>query len=204
MPVLVLDPDLEERIRAERGDTKTAHNDEVWDEVLVMAPIPSNDHQFMVTLFVGVFLTFIERDRGDRLFPGANVSDREANWKSNYRIPDVALYLAGNPAKNFGSFWVGGPDLAVEIVSPGENPHDKLEFYASVKTREVLIVDRDPLMLEMYQLQGGRMVLAGQSAAPAYKAIASSVLPVAFHVDAGSSQPVVVVTHSATGETWRI
>lgn len=203
MPVLVLDPYLEERIRAEREGAETNY-DEVWEGVLVVAPLPNNDHQVMVTRLISVLSGLTDWDRGDKLFPGVNVSDREADWMSNYRLPDVALYLAGNPAKDCGAHWMGGPDLAVEIVSPGEKPHDKLSFYASVNTREVLIVDRDPWTLEVYQLQAGKMILAGKSAAPGCRAIASAVLPLTLELQAGSPRAKIVVTHAQTGQSWKV
>lgn len=43
------------------------------------------------------------------------------------------MYLAGSKAKDSGTHWVGGPDILVEITSPGEDPRQKLDFYAKVK-----------------------------------------------------------------------
>ena len=32
------------------------------------------------------------------VFAGCNVTDREDDWMQNYRCPDVAVFLKGNPA----------------------------------------------------------------------------------------------------------
>lgn len=58
---------------------------------------------------------------------------------------------------------MGGPDLAVEIISEGEDPHAKFAFYAAVNTREVLVVERDPWAAELFTLLDGQLVSAGRS-----------------------------------------
>ena len=90
----------------------------------------------------------------------------------------------------------------MEITSPGEDPRLKLDFYAKVKTREVLIVDRDPWAVELYQLQGGKLVSAGKSDAATLAVLASGVLPVNFRVQPGKDRPTILVTHKSTGQTW--
>jgi Uma2 family endonuclease len=202
MPVMILDPFLEQRIRAERDSSETSKYDEVWEGVLVVAPLPNNNHQRMVTRLANAFSAVIDWDNGDQVLSGTNVSDREVDWKSNYREPDVAVYLSTNPAKDAGTHWVGGPDLAVEIVSPGEDPHHKLDFYAKVNTRELLIVDRDPWVLELYQLQGGKLVLAGKSELANPSVLASGVLPLTFQLQDGSPRPTILMTHTGTVQTW--
>jgi len=203
MPVLILDPYLEQQIRAERVDPEKYKYDEVWEGVLVVPPIANNEHQRIVAKLTSAFSSIIDWDQGSQVLPGTNVTDRDTDWKSNYRVPDVALYLAINPAKDRGTHWVGGPDLAVEIVSPGEDPHDKLDFYAKVNTREMLIVNRDPWSLELYQLQGGKLILVGNSEVTSSEVLQSGVLPLTFQLQtAGTARPTIVVTHSATKQTW--
>jgi Uma2 family endonuclease len=201
MPVLILDPMLEQRIRAERVDPQVSQYDEVWEGVLVVAPLPNNEHQRIVMKLGAVFSSVVDWDAGNQVLPGANVSDRDAGWLSNYREPDVLVYLSGTPAKDCGTHWVGGPDLAVEVVSPGEQPRDKLDFYARVGTREVLIVDRTPWRLELYRLQAGRLVLSGQ-AEPATGAVTSTVLPLTFQLQPAKPRPTIFIAHSETKQTW--
>jgi Uma2 family endonuclease len=202
MPVVIYDPVYEQHVRTERDRQFPNNRDEVWDGVLVMPPMPNNDHQFVVTDLALAFASVVDRAAGDRVLAGANVSDRDAGWVTNYREPDVLVYLAGNPAKNSGTHWVGGPDLAVEIVSPGEDPRQKLAFYAKVGTREVLVVDRDPWAVELYQLRGGALAHAGTSDAANPAVLASAVLPLTFQLRPGTPRPAVVVTHAADGRAW--
>ena len=83
------------------------------------------------------------------------MSDREEGWKENYRIPDMVFYSESNPAKACVTHLCGGPDFALEVVSPGDRSREKLGFYASVGTREVLLLDRKPWSLELFRLVGG-------------------------------------------------
>lgn len=202
MPMLILDPYWEEWVKAERKATNPDSRDEVWDGVLVMPPMPNNEHQDIVTGLVYAFCAVVNRNGGDRVHPGANVSDRDKDWVQNYRDPDAVVYLAGNPAKDSGTHWVGGPDLLVEIVSPGEDPRAKNDFYAKVGTREVLIVDRYPWALELYRLAGGKLSLVGRADLPNPAVLASGVLPLTFQLRDGSPRPTILVTHTVTGQMW--
>jgi Uma2 family endonuclease len=202
MPVMILDPWYEQKVRTEREQLFPNNRDEVWDGVLVMPPLPNNEHQILVMHLAGAFSAVIDWNAGDVALPGANVSDRDADWMSNYREPDVVVYLASNPAKNSNTHWVGGPDLAVEIVSPSEDPRQKLNFYAKIKTRELLIVDREPWAVELYQLQGGKLVSVGTSDATNSAVLASAALPLRFQLQAGTPRPTILITHTGTGQTW--
>ncbi|OWK43503.1 hypothetical protein FRUB_03102 [Fimbriiglobus ruber] len=107
-----------------------------------------------------------------------------------------------NPAVNHGTHWEGGPDFLVEILSPGERPHDKFDFYAAVHSREILLVHRDPWALELFQLRDGRFTPAGRSDATAPAVLASGVLPLTFRLMAGEPRAKIEVTHPPTGRRW--
>jgi|DewCreStandDraft_4_1066084.scaffolds.fasta_scaffold130870_2 Uma2 family endonuclease len=201
MPVLITDPLYEQKIRAELDNSVEKRRDEVWEGVLVVPPQANNEHQRIVGNFAYAFASVVNR-AVDSVLPGCNVSDRDTDWRFNYRDPDVAVYLATNPAKDSGTHWVGGPDLLVEVVSPGEDPRQKLDFYAKVNTREVLIVDRAPWVLELYQLQAGKLVLVGKSDETNPAVLASVVLPLTFQLQPGNPRPTIVVTHTGSGQTW--
>ncbi len=202
MSVLILDPEMAREICDERETRNLGRWDEVWNGVRVVAAVPNNEHQWLVMLIASAFLANIDPDAGDRVQPGANVSDRGNGWKKNYRIPDVLVFLAGNPAVNCGTHWRGGPDLAVEIVSPGDQPKEKLAFYSKIGTRELLVVDRDPWKLELYQLKNGILEPAGESDLENATVLNSAVLPLTFQLGEGSTRPVIHMTHTSSGQTW--
>ncbi|VTU00584.1 Uncharacterized protein OS=Candidatus Entotheonella sp. TSY1 GN=ETSY1_19935 PE=4 SV=1: Uma2 [Gemmataceae bacterium] len=202
MAVLIHDPLFEPQVRAERDRQFPNNRDEVWEGVLVMAPQANNEHQRIAGRLTAAFSVLVDWDAGDQAMPGCNISDRVKDWASNFRAPDVAVYLSTTKARDCGTHWVGGPDLAVEIASPGEDPRQKLDFYAKVGTREVLIVDRDPWALELYQLQGAKLVLVGTSDAANSVVLASGVLPLTFALRPAAPRPTIHLAHTANLQTW--
>lgn len=143
MAMLVLDHLFEEQVRADRKERGIDKHDEVWDGVYVMSPLANNEHQEIVFGLNTVLQIVAARTGLGKVCPGVNVSDRE-DWTHNYRCPDVVVFLQGTSAINRGTFWLGGPDFAVEILSEGDRARAKLPFYAKVGVRELLFVDRDP------------------------------------------------------------
>ena len=160
MATVVLDDLLAQRLRAERAATGADRYDEVWQGTYMMAPMPNNEHQEFVSKLTRIFDEVVGDANLGIAYPGVNVSDRVDEWEQNYRVPDVAVFLNNTTAVDHGRFWHGGPDFAVEVVSPGDQSRDKLEFYASVSTRELLVIDRAPWQLELYKLSSGQLMLA--------------------------------------------
>ena len=95
-------------------------------------------------------LTAFVDEKADTIYPGVNISDRD-DWQQNYRIPDIAVYLSGNPAQDRRTHYFGGPDLAVEIVSPNDRTDEKLDFYATVGTRELIVIDEGYDRFELHR-----------------------------------------------------
>jgi Uma2 family endonuclease len=137
-------------------------------------------------------------------FAGCNVSDREVDWAYNYRCPDVAVYLKGNPARDCGTHWYGGPDWGTEITSPGERSRQKLAFYAKVRTRELLTIDRAPWGLELRALKNRRLQLVGRSTVKSAKWLNSKVLPISLRLLANEPRPLIEIRHRQDGRSWRI
>ena len=133
-------------------------------------PIANNEHQIIggrLSLAYGFVTDF---DHGDRCLPGANVSDREGDWTKNYRVPD----------------------LAVEVVSSNDRSRDKLDFYASVGTRELVVLDRDPWRIEVYRLLDGRLCPA-ETAAAVGESVRTTTVPAAWHLLSLDGSPHVDV-----------
>ena len=205
MASLICDPELESQLIAERRRCGGDRYDEVWDGVYVMSPLANNEHQDFVMGLGFVLQTVVGLATGlGRVQPGANVTDREVKWKKNYRCPDVAVFLRGNPARDLGTHWLGGPDFAAEIVSPGDRSRKKLPFYAKVGTRELLVIDRAPWSLELFRLQGETLESVGRSTADDSNPLASEVVPLVFRLVPGEPRPRVEIARDEGGEPWLI
>jgi Uma2 family endonuclease len=204
MPVLVMEPLIAERLRAEREATDGAKHDEVWNGVTIMSPLPNNEHQLLASQLWLVFHMLLTETGGGTAFDGVNVSDREEGWLENFREPDVAVFLKGNPAKDCGTHWCGGPDLAVEILSPKDLAREKRPFYARIGVRELLIVDRDPWALELYRLDGGELGLVGLSTLEQPDSLSSAVLPLVFRLVPGTDRPALEVGRADGSQKWEI
>jgi Uma2 family endonuclease len=203
MATLIREPDLEQRVRAERKALGLDRWDEVWEGTYIMAPLPNDEHQDLQANLVAVLqITVGWTGLGD-VRGGVNVSDRE-DWRQNYRCPDVVVFLKGTHAQNRDTFWLGGPDFAVEIISPADASREKLDFYASVGVRELLVVDRAPWRLELYRLRGGRLVESGHSTAATPETMRSEVVPLSFRLVAGGARPAIEVVHHDGVQRWTV
>jgi Uma2 family endonuclease len=139
-----------------------------------------------------------------KIYPGVNVSDRREKWKQNYRCPDVVVYLPGTSADDCFSHYRGGPDLAIEILSPRDLARKKLGFYAGVGTRELLLIDRKPWALELYRLADGKLKLVGKIAADSSESITSEVLPISLRLLPGDPRPTIELTQTTDARQWLI
>jgi len=204
MVMLVAEPHLEEQLRRERQESGADRFDEVWEGVYHVSPIPNIEHQLIVGRLYVILQSVLDAGGLGIAFPGVNVSDREQDWTHNYRGPDIAVVLKGNPAKNCGTHWCGGPDLLVEIVSPHDHSRDKLAFYSQIGVSELLIVDRDPWALELYRLEAGQLKSVGRSVPGAPAELQSQVLPLNFRLIAGDARPIIETAHQDGRQSWRI
>lgn len=203
MTTVVLDREYAESLREERAAAGADRWDEVWEGTYMMTPLPNIEHQDIAGGLVSVIRQVVGRGQAIVL-PGTNVSDREAGWKQNYRCPDVAVYLVGNPAKNCSTHWCGGADFAVEIVSDDDQSREKIPFYAKIGTRELLIVDRDPWSLELFRLSNSELRSIGKSTLDDGQILASESLPITFCLVRDDDRPSILVTHTVDGKTWSV
>lgn len=202
MAVLHTDPEWTREIIDDRRRKGIDKYDEVWDGVYVIPPPHDNEHRRIVAGLAAALAVSLDRGEGGHVYPGVNVSDRQADWHQNYRVPAVAVVLPDSTAEDREAYFVGGPDLVVEIFCRGADPRQKIPFYAKIGTRELLVIDRDPWGLELYQLQGNTLVSAGRSDAANPAVLASGVLPLTFQLREGTPRPAIVVTHTQSGQTW--
>ena len=202
MTLIVADAEEERRLRRHRRITGADRWDEVWNGVYFMSPLPNNQHQNVATRIASALEAVIQQTDRGLVFAGCNVSDRRTGWKKNYRCPDIAVFLRGNAAEDCGTHWFGGPDLAVEIVSPQDRSRRKLPFYARVGTREVLILDRDPWRLELHRLDGDAMTLVGAATVEGGETVRTDSVPFAWRLVAGAERPQVEMTSTESERRW--
>jgi len=183
--------------------SKTRYYDEVWDSVYFVFPLPNLQHQDIVMRLSAALYELYGRTGAAIVLPGANVSDRDVDWKQNYRCPDVVAAFPGGRARDCGAFWCGGPDFLVEIVSPDDKSRDKFDFYAQVGVRELLLIDRDPWALELYRLQENKLALVGTSTLDNSTPISNRVLDgLSFRLVTGDVRPQIEMTHGPSNTSW--
>jgi Uma2 family endonuclease len=204
MATLIQDFDLSRQLIAERRRAGHDRFDEVWEGVYVMNPLPNNEHQDLLGRLFNLLYAAVSEPGLGRVMPGVNVSDREQGWKKNYRCPDVVVFCSSTKAVDRDAYWYGGPDFAVEIISPGDRSREKLDFYAKVGTRELLLVDRRPWALELYRLEGEKLVRVGKSTLAKRDWLASEVVPLKWRLVAGKTRPEIEAVHIASRKKWRV
>jgi Uma2 family endonuclease len=204
MTTLIQDPYLAEQIRAQRQEAGSDKWDEVWDGVYILMPLPDAEHQQIVTRLAGILELQAGLPDGSAAYAGVNVSDSEDDGTRNYRCPDVAVFLPETTAQNRDAYWLGGPDFALEVISPDDRSREKLEFYARVAIRELLLIDRDPWALELYRLHGDRLDLVGRATVVAPHALRSEVIPLSFRLVGGADRPRIEITHHDGRGPWLV
>ncbi len=204
MATVVMDREIAERLRAERAAYGLDRWDEVWEGTYMMAPLPNPEHQQIGTRLGAILEETVGWNDDAMVLVGTNVSDRHKDWVQNYRCPDVAVYLPDTRAKRYRTHFCGGPDFAAEIVSDDDRTRDKIPFYSSVGTRELLIIDRDPWGLELFRFGGGKLKSVGVSSGKRGRFLESRVLPLRFRLLAGKRRPTIEVVRSTDDKTWRV
>jgi len=176
--------------------------DEVWEGVYIVTPLPNCDHQEIVGELDSILREVIVRTKLGRVFPGVNLSDRNIDWKYNYREPDLAVFLRSGKAINHGTHWQGAADFLVEIISPGERTREKIPFYSQIGVVELLVIDREPWLLELYRQQNGQLEKVGQCSLDAPEVLAGQTVGLTFQLLPGEERPQIQVTQPATGRKW--
>jgi len=208
MLTLVTDPQLSASLIQDRQSRGIDHHDEVWEGVYVMSPAPNNEHQDLVGGFIYLLRTVIDQSNLGKVLPGTNITDQTEDWTKNYRCPDVVFFSSDTQAIDRDTHWLGGPDLAIEIVSPGDQTREKIAFYEKVRTRELLIVDRDPWQLELFRFMGDRLTSVGFSRLPESAWLTSKSVPLQLRLLPGllpgKQRPQIELQHTSDEKTWRL
>ena len=131
MDTLVLDPYVSDRLIRERRERGIDVFDEVWQGVYVMAPAPNDEHQEIGLHLALPILEVVEGAGLGVVRQTINLAADPNDWESDYRIPDIVVFLKGSKAVCHDTFWSGPPDFLVEIISPRDKTRDKLHFMMS-------------------------------------------------------------------------
>jgi Uma2 family endonuclease len=204
MATLVIDPYVERQIRAQRAERGADHFDEVWEGIYTITPAPNVEHQDIASGLATVFRIVIQWSGLGNVFHCVNVSDRERGWEHNYRVPDVAVVVNGTQARFCDTHLCGGPDFLVEIISPDDRSRQKLQFYAKIGIRELMIVDGEPWSLELYRLDDDELKLLGTSRLEEPALLTSDVVPVSFRLLPGDARPQIEITHRDGVQRWLV
>jgi Uma2 family endonuclease len=202
---LVLDRDIAQELIRRRQERGIDQFDEVWEGVYVVSPLARLEHQFISSCLTYILTEVIHVPGLGRVYAGANVSDREVDWKDNFRVPDVVVVLNNSKARDCDTHLRGGPDFLVEVLSDDDKTYDKLEFYGAIGVRELLIVHPTPRRTELFQLIQQELVLVATSSQDSPTVLTSSVVPLTFQWTHADGQPKLRVqrTDGKTGN-WLI
>ena len=115
---------------------------ELSEGELVVTPIPSREHVRIVRQITRILSRFVDEGRLGEVYsePGCELS-RDPR---TLRQPDIAFYSrARHDAMAPGTFFVGTPELAVEVVSPSNTAQDievKVDQFLAAGGIEVWVV----------------------------------------------------------------
>jgi Uma2 family endonuclease len=128
---------------------------EIVNGVLYMTPSPSWSHQEIV----GRFFRYLSSYAETAGIGGAFVAPLDVELAPNTVVqPDVVVLLKASHKKLKERHIVGAPDMAVEVVSPTSETHDryrKIPAYARAGVPEYWIVDPDSRTVEVLFLESG-------------------------------------------------
>jgi len=147
--------DLPKHWLAEREHSDAARWDEVWNGEIHMPPVPTVGHQDLKLDLTAYLKRWWAVPKGNRVHPEVNLTTPadEAEWRTNFRIPDAVLLTPDRFHINKGAYLCGAPLVCVEVYSPGDESYEKLEFYGNLGVPEIWIIDRDSKETEVFLLQ---------------------------------------------------
>jgi Uma2 family endonuclease len=137
--------EVPEHLLQERSRLGHDRRDEMWEGVLHMVPQPLSHHQRLGALLLQALMPAAD---AKGLWAAYETSlFRPSLGASDYRVPDVVVARPEHVSERGVE---GRAELVVEILSPGDESREKLPFYADVGCEEVLLVDRETLVLELH------------------------------------------------------
>ena len=140
---------------------ETMERFEIIDGEVVMSARPTLQHQIaMGNIYRPVHRFVSKRGLGEVLFAPLDVLAQRSPLR--VRQPDI-LFVSNERSEILGDRINGGPDLAVEMLSPsnrGGYLERKLADYARIDVRECWLVSMQSRTVEVLRLEGGEWRLA--------------------------------------------
>jgi Uma2 family endonuclease len=132
---------------------------EFTDGFLEPLPIPTDEHQSLLSFLFIAFFNFFEPRGGIVHFAPLRLRIRSGK----FREPDLLMLLLATDTRRENRFWLGA-DLALEIVSqdkPERHLVDKRGDYAEARVPEYWIVNPISETITVLRLQGAAYEQAG-------------------------------------------
>ena len=138
-----------EQLLAERRRLGLDQRDEVWDGVVHVVPLPGGRHQRSGSELLVALAPLAKRSG---LVPSYETGLFRA--VDDYRVPDL-LFCRPESASDRGA---EGAELVVELRSPGDETYAKLDSYAAVGVRELLVAHPADRRVELFRAVDGRLL----------------------------------------------
>lgn len=163
-----------------------ARRELIEGELHEMTPA-GGDHGRVAARIARLIDEYADEHGGDAF--GAETGFRLASDPDTVRAPDAA-YVGGERARSVGAspgYWPGAPDLAVEVVSPGDpyhEVHEKALMWLAAGSSVVLVAEPAAGRVTRYRSAAEIAVFDGDQgidcspAAPGFAPPAASLLPV--------------------------
>ena len=130
---------------------------DIVDGEMIMAPSPKRAHQTIAgDIYARLRQFATENELGRVWFAPLDVVVQEAPLR--VRQPDL-MFVRNENSEILGDFIHGGPDLVVEVLSPGNSRSEiesKLSDYAQISVRECWLISPEARTAEVLQLDDGQ------------------------------------------------
>lgn len=157
--------DISPEVLEDRRRKGLDRHDEVWEGVYHMAPPPDEEHQVVVDDTFLLLGAYVKRHQLGVLRSIKGVRDVHSA-EENYRVPEWIFLRAGREhlLKEGGSYVDEGPDVVIEVRSPGDETYEKIPLYEKVGVGEMIIVDRDTRDVKVLRRVGERLTAVSPNA----------------------------------------
>ncbi len=148
---------------------------------------PAGFFHGVTTNFLGTYLTVFVTENNLGLVTTAETGFKVATNPDTVLAPDVGFVAKDRLPADLSAlvgFFPGAPDLAVEVVSPGDTYHEvetKIARYLEAGTRLVWAVRPKQKRVEVHRADGSSELLSlgenldGESVAPGFKLLISRI-----------------------------